>query len=88
MTHPHMTAIDRAAQFSPFAALIGHDVAIKETPRLTNERIDLDGYWKVALNDRLHFVRSELKSIPKSQSPTFSRMQRRLAVPMLLPSAL
>ena len=41
-THPSMTAMDRAAQFSPFAALTGYDAAIKETARLTDERIELD----------------------------------------------
>lgn len=34
-THPHMSQRDRAAQFSPFAALTGHDAAIRETARLT-----------------------------------------------------
>ncbi len=33
----HISAMDRAAQFAPFAALTGHDEAIKETARLTNE---------------------------------------------------
>jgi len=34
--------IDRAAQFSPFAALTGHTDAIKETERLAIERITLE----------------------------------------------
>ena len=40
-THPQMSVINRAAQFSPFAALTGYDAAIAETGRLTNERIEL-----------------------------------------------
>ena len=40
-THPQMALIDRAAQFAPFAALTGHADAIKETERLTVERITL-----------------------------------------------
>lgn len=40
-THPQMSLIDRAAQFAPFAALTGHADAIKETERLTQERIAL-----------------------------------------------
>ena len=40
-THPQMPLIDRAAQFSPFAALMGHNEAIKETERLVVERIEL-----------------------------------------------
>ena len=47
--HPRMSLHDRAAQFAPFAALTGHDAAIKETARLTDERLELtDGHtvWK------------------------------------------
>lgn len=41
-THPHMPLRDRAAQFSPFAALVGYDAAVKETARQTHTRIELD----------------------------------------------
>ena len=40
--HPRMSLYDRAAQFSPFAALTGHHAAIAETGRLTDRRIELD----------------------------------------------
>ena len=40
--HPRMSLHDRAAQFSPFAALTGHHAAITETGRLTDRRIELD----------------------------------------------
>ncbi len=36
--HPRMSLYDRAAQFSPFAALTGHEAAIKETARLTDDK--------------------------------------------------
>lgn len=39
--HPQMSMINRAAQFSPFAALTGYDDAIEETARLTDSRIEL-----------------------------------------------
>ena len=52
-SRPYMDLIDRAAQFAPFAALTGHADAIKETERLTIERIELgekgeivDGYFE------------------------------------------
>lgn len=40
--HPQMSMLQRAAQFSPFAALNGHGDAIRESERETVERIDLD----------------------------------------------
>ena len=35
---PHMSMLNRAAQFSPFAALSGYDEAVKETERTTSVR--------------------------------------------------
>ena len=49
-TRPQMSMLDRAAQFSPFAALTGYDAAIKETGRLTDERIEMDEDRKAALD--------------------------------------
>ena len=40
--HPHMSMTERAAQFSPFAALTGYDAVIAETGRLTGERVELN----------------------------------------------
>lgn len=37
-THPRMSRQDRAAQFSPFAALTGYEETVKETARVTEER--------------------------------------------------
>lgn len=39
--HPRMSLYNRAAQFSPFAALTGYEAAIKETERLTDEQVTL-----------------------------------------------
>lgn len=44
--HPQMPLIDRAAQFSPFAALTGHDAAIRETARLAETRMEAEGRLK------------------------------------------
>lgn len=38
-THPKMSQYDRAAQFSPFAALTGHGEAIRETAREHEKKI-------------------------------------------------
>lgn len=52
-THPHMSPLDRAAQFAPFAALTGYEDTIKETARLTNERPQLDEQQLLKLNGKL-----------------------------------
>lgn len=54
--HPRMSAIDRAAQFSPFAALTGHGEAIRETARLTDRRVELDEDVKAELNQKLRLL--------------------------------
>jgi hypothetical protein len=38
--HPPMPLLDRAAQFSPFAALTGHEEAIRETARVREEEME------------------------------------------------
>ena len=48
-----MPLINRAASFSPFAALTGYDEVVKETARLTDARIELDDSTKIILSDKL-----------------------------------
>jgi hypothetical protein len=64
-TRPHMTAIDRAAQFSPFAALAGYDAAINETARLTDEKLELDDCMKDALSVRLQAIADRIEEHPE-----------------------
>lgn len=49
----HMSLHDRAAQFAPFSALTGHEAAIKEKARLTDEKIILDESAVGRINERL-----------------------------------
>ena len=51
----------RAAQFAPFAALTGHDEAVKETARLTDQRIELDEYAKDEINRRLNYIKEHIE---------------------------
>lgn len=60
---PHMSAVDRAAQFSPFAALTGHDAALRETARLTDSQTELDDSEKEIINCKLRMVISEKAEI-------------------------
>ena len=54
--HPRMPVADRAAQFSPFAALTGYEAAVQETARLTDERIELHEDELAALDEKLRTV--------------------------------
>ena len=55
-TRPHMSNYDRAAQFSPFAALTGHEAAIKETARQTDEKLMLSDEAIAELNEKLNLI--------------------------------
>lgn len=63
-TKPHMKLIDRAAQFSPFAALTTHSDAITETGRLTREPIILDEQSLQLLDSRFHILLERLCEFP------------------------
>ena len=52
-TRRHMTMVERAAQFGAFKAVVGHEDALNETARLTDEKMELDEYTKVELNEKL-----------------------------------
>lgn len=54
--HPRMSLSDRAAQFSPFAALTGHEAAIKETARQTDEKLMLSDEVIAELNEKLNLI--------------------------------
>lgn len=60
-THKHMSNLDRAAQFAPFAALSGHEEAVKETARLTDEKMLLDESQIQVLDHRLQIIIDNLK---------------------------
>ena len=64
-TRPQMPMSDRAAQFSPFAAPAGYDSAIKETGRLTDEKIELDEESLTALNVRYQMLMDVLAEGPE-----------------------
>lgn len=55
-TRQRMSMIDRAAQFSPFAALVGYEDAVEETARLTDDKIELTEESKLRLSEKLRTV--------------------------------
>ena len=60
-TRLHMSLYDRAAQFSPFAALTGFDGVIAETSRLTDQKIELSEYERALLDQKLSRIDDELR---------------------------
>lgn len=61
----HMSLSDRAAQFSPFAALTGHDAALQETERMTEGELELTEDAKRELNEKLLSIMDKLHLKPK-----------------------
>ena len=76
-TRPQMPMSDRAAQFAPFAALTGYDSAIKETGRLTDERIELDEEALTALNMRYQLLIDALDKEPEAEITYFKPDERK-----------
>lgn len=64
-TRNPMSLYNRAAQFAPFAALTGYDDAIKETARLTEERIELSDELKNMLNQKIKLIIENIKLQPE-----------------------
>ena len=65
LVRPQMSTMDRAAQFSPFAALTGYDAAIRETGRLTDQRIEPDESVLAVLNMKFQILISRLLTHPE-----------------------
>ncbi len=61
---PHMSMLDRAAQFSPFAALVGYEDIIDETARLTTPERELDEAEKAELDRRVGILAAHLGEKP------------------------
>lgn len=63
--HTPMSRYDRAAQFSPFAALTGYDAAILETARLTDARMEPSEHRRLVLDENIRLVMERLETQPE-----------------------
>ncbi len=64
-TRPQMPRENRAAQFAPFAALTGHDAAVNETARRTDQRIELGESAIADLEMKLNLLADMAGSYPE-----------------------
>ena len=70
-TRPQMSIANRAAQFSPFAALTGYDSAIKETARLTSDRMELSESDIAVLDMKLQILKDSFSDFPEVEVTYF-----------------
>ncbi|NCB32333.1 MAG: hypothetical protein EOM64_00380 [Erysipelotrichia bacterium] len=75
--HRPMSMSDRAAQFMPFAALTGYDAKIRESSRLTEERMDLDENEQDELNMKLQTLKERLAYGPIAEIAYFQEDERK-----------
>ncbi len=75
--HPRMSIRDRAAIFSPFAALSGHGAAIAETARLTDPRMELDEDTKAELDRRQAMLLEHIEEQPEVTVTWFQPDERK-----------
>ena len=64
-TRQRMSMHDRAAQFAPFAALVGYDDAVAETARMTETRPELDEQEQRAINECLAYIADHIHEQPE-----------------------
>ena len=69
--YPRMPRENRAAQFSPFAALTGYDAVIRETARLTGRRIELDEQQTEELDRQLTVLAARVE---EGEAPAEARL--------------
>ena len=70
-TRPKMSMHDRAAQFSPFAALTGYDDAVEETARLTDEQYELSEDTRNRLDEQLRIIADRIEEKPEIEVTHF-----------------
>ena len=75
--HHPMSMAERAAQFSPFAALSGYDDAIRETARLTGEEIQLSEDDQQVLDSVLRELLSRIREHPAASITWFIPDERK-----------
>ena len=58
----HMSLYDRAAQFAPFAALVGYDEMVKEEARLTDSQTEISEDDRAILERKIGYIADEISA--------------------------
>ena len=74
---PPMSVHDRAAQFAPFAALVGYEDAVEETARLTDRRREMEPDEINELNRQLSELNKRLSERPRIRVTYFIRDRKK-----------
>ncbi len=74
---PQMSIQDRAAQFSPFAALTGFEDAVRETARFTDTKRELADDEIEAINDKLLYLLDKITEKPEIALTYFVQDERK-----------
>ena len=77
LRHPPMAMRERAAQFSPFAALSGYEAAVRESARRTEKKADLDDGIKGELNEQLLRLQEAEATLPEAEFVYFLADERK-----------
>ena len=76
-SRPRMSMIDRAAQFSPFAALSGYGEAVAETARLTDRKIEIDETDQAILDMKQRILMDAISEHPLITVTYFKKDERK-----------
>lgn len=76
--HAPMPMSNRAAQFSPFAALTGYEAAVTETARLTDARIELTEESRAELDRRQRRLMEDAGRYPEVRVTFFVPDERKI----------
>ena len=72
---PHMSVYNRAAQFAPFAALVGYDQMLQDTADflLLDRRVILSEDQKETLDEKLKMLKEQMATKPEVQVLYFDK---------------
>ncbi len=76
-THPQMSRLNRAAQFAPFAALTGHEAALREMARATEKQVYLTGDSEDLLSRKMMILKALLREEPTVEVTFFKPDERK-----------